>query len=517
MAGNYPDSPMSGQRIRQLAAPLLFVLGVPLIYYLAYGPPYLNYDAAYSLLWAHDIASGYTPDYNGFIAPTPHPLQTFVSLLALPLGTATTGALAWLVLLCFGALCWVVYLIGRELFNDWVGVLAAIVIITRPAFAKNALAAYQDIPFILLVCWALLLEIKKPRRGAPVLALLALAGLLRPEAWLLSGLYWLWMWPARDMRGRVLLALIVASGPVLWALSDWAISGDLLHSFHGTSDLAAQLDRPRSPVIAPFWTLKFLAWTLREPLMIGVPIGLVYCWFCARRQGLILFGVAAVMSVVFVLSTVGGLPLIARYVLTPAVLLAVIYAAGVFGWRSLAADFPRRETWKWVGIASLALSIVFIPWFIPILKDNARKINNYQSIQADLRAVAQSPVLQKYNRLCGRISTTDHRPVPAFRFEIAGAPGSVQTRGNLETPMAALALLPASQDIIDRFYSQKKPKLTPSEYGFAGYEPVLSTWAWKVYASAECREAVEAGIKLKGAEKAGDPIYNGKPDSATPN
>lgn len=509
---------MSGQRIRQLVAPLLVIVGVPLLYFLVYGPPYLNYDASYSLVWAHDIASGFTPDYNGFIAPTPHPLQTFVSFLALPLGSATTGVLAWLVMLSFGALCWIVYLIGRELFNDWVGVLAAIVIVTRPAFAKNVLAAYQDIPFILFVCWALLLELRRPRRGAPVLVLLALAGLLRPEAWVLSGLYWLWLWPARDMRGRVLLALLVASAPVLWAISDWAITGDLLHSFHGTSDLAAQLDRPRSPLVAPYWTLKFLAWTLREPLVIGVPIGLAFCWFCKRREGLMLFGLATLMSVIFILTTVGGLPLIARYVLTPTVLLAVIYAAGVFGWISLPADFPRRDLWKWVGAFSLALSIVFIPWFMPIARDQARKIDNYQSIQGDLRAVAQHETVQKFNRLCGRISTTDHRPVPAFRFELGGPPGSVQTIGNKETPLAALALFPASQDIVDRFYSQKKPSLTPPRDA-AGrqYQAVVSTWAWKLYASPACIAAVKADRKLPGAQRAGDPIYNGRPDPALPN
>ncbi len=46
-----------------------------------------------------------------------------------------------------------------------------------------------------------------PRRGTPVFVLLAAAGLLRPEAWLLSGLYFLWCflpatWPQRvQVRG----------------------------------------------------------------------------------------------------------------------------------------------------------------------------------------------------------------------------------------------------------------------------------------------------------------------------
>src|SRR3954471_11624593 len=100
---------------------LLVISGSALVIFLVYGPPYLNYDASYSLVWAHDIAKGFTPDYNGFIAPTPHPLQTLVSYLALPLGSATTGFLAWLVLFSFGGIVWVVYLLGKELFNRPVG------------------------------------------------------------------------------------------------------------------------------------------------------------------------------------------------------------------------------------------------------------------------------------------------------------------------------------------------------------------------------------------------------------
>lgn len=503
-----PSRPRLSGRWRTLVPALLTIVGVPIIYWLVYGPPYLNYDAAYSLLWASDIAHGWTPDYNNFIAPTPHPLQTFVSFLALPLGSWTVPVLAWLVMFCFGGLCWIVYLIGKELFNDWVGVLAAIIIITRPAFAKNVLAAYQDIPFILFVCWALLLEIRKPRNGVPVLALLALAGLLRPEAWVLSGLYWLYLWPARTMKQRALLALIVGSAPVLWAISDWAVTGDFLHSFHGTSDLAAQLERPREPIKAPYWTLKFFAWTLREPLMIGVPIGLVYCWFCARRQGLLLFGMATLMSLIFIATTIGGLPLIARYVLTPTILLAVIYAAGVFGWRSLPKDFPNRMRWKWVGYFSLALSIVFIPWFIPVAQDQADKIHNYETIQSNLRDVADAPTVRTFNEYCGRISTTDHRPVPAFRYELEQPPSSVQSDGNPDTPLAALALYPASQDIVDRFYSEKDPDLTPpKDPAGRPYEVVYSSWAWKLYASPACVDAVKRGEKLKGAEKAGDPVY----------
>jgi hypothetical protein len=97
---------------------------------------------------------------------------------------------------------------------------------------------------VLLVLGALLVVSRRPRAGAPVLALLALAGLLRPEAWAFSGLYWLYAigWapafvrrrrgsggpapvaadPRRSRREIALLALLAAAGPLVWVLSDLA-------------------------------------------------------------------------------------------------------------------------------------------------------------------------------------------------------------------------------------------------------------------------------------------------------
>ena len=59
------------------------------------------------------------------------------------------------------------------------------------------------------------LEVKRPRAGWPVLALLALAGLLRPEAWLFSAAYVVWL---RDWR--LLAARRLRAGAVVPARPD---------------------------------------------------------------------------------------------------------------------------------------------------------------------------------------------------------------------------------------------------------------------------------------------------------
>ena len=106
-----------------------------------------------------------------------------------------------------------------------------------------------------MVVWAAALEAQRPRRGAAGPLLLTVAGLLRPEAWVLAGMYWCWMARRASWRDRVLLALLAAVAPVVWALTDWAVTGDPLFSLHYTSssaeDLGRQLPLSQLPTAIP--------------------------------------------------------------------------------------------------------------------------------------------------------------------------------------------------------------------------------------------------------------------------
>ena len=191
-----------GARALRVLPPLAVILGVPGLVALTYGWTYLNYDARYALLWARDILHGQTPDYTAAFAPTPHPLQTLVAGLTLPFGDGSAKVMALITLLAFGVLVWLVYRLGSELHSPAVGVVAALVVATRPNLGRFALVGYQDIPFAMLVVLALLLELRRPRRGAAVLVALAVAGLMRPDAWALSLAYVAYLWRGSDPRRR---------------------------------------------------------------------------------------------------------------------------------------------------------------------------------------------------------------------------------------------------------------------------------------------------------------------------
>src|SRR3954453_9686413 len=209
-----------------------------------FGHAFLNYDSFYALVWGDDLAHGRTPQFDAPVAPTPHPLANLIGLILSPLGdTARETAFLVIVLIAVGALVVGIFRLGQVLFSVPVGVLAALIVATRVPLLNYGVRGYVDLMMLAFVVWAAVLEARRPRRGAAVLVLLGLAGLLRPEIWLFAAVYWLWCFPARDSNGRLRLAALAAAAPVLWLLSDWAITGDPLWSLNGTTDLAAELGR----------------------------------------------------------------------------------------------------------------------------------------------------------------------------------------------------------------------------------------------------------------------------------
>lgn len=158
------------------------------------GVGFANYDTLYALVWGQQLARGEAPQYALPIAPTPHPLVEALGVVLAPLGPhAASRAIVWLGYVALAACGYLAYRLGSAWFNRPVGTLAALVLLTRTPILSYGSRAYIDLPFLALVLGAMLVESRRPRAGAPVLALLALAGLLRPEAWLFSGLYWLYL------------------------------------------------------------------------------------------------------------------------------------------------------------------------------------------------------------------------------------------------------------------------------------------------------------------------------------
>ena len=402
----------------------------------------VNYDTLYTLVWGRELAHGTLPDLEVAIAPTPHPLATVGAMALSPLssleidglhGELAAAAAASVAYLSLALLGWVVFALGRAWFNAAAGALAAAIVLTRVPVLDFGARAYVDIPYLVLVLGALLVETRRPRAGAPVLGLLALAGLLRPEAWLFSGAYLAWLlWPGlraaratagprvdAALRDAAPLAALAASGPLLWCLHDLLITGNALHSLTGTRDNAEALGRVTGLEHVPLTLPRRIGEILREPVLLLAAGGgaLALAWHRDRHTRLAAAaGVLAIAA--FCVLAAAGLPIITRYVLLAGILLAIFAGAGAFGWRDLPAGSQR--TW-WARFAALGLVVLalFVPSQAQRIERLADALGTQEAIQGDLGRVVQGGVP------CEPVTVPNRRPIPLLALWLKLEPGAI--------------------------------------------------------------------------------------------
>jgi len=245
-------------------------------------PTYPDYDAYHHLLWGRGLLHGITPGFEGYAAPTEHPLYLALGALLSLAGRNADRLLVLVTVLSHVALTAGTYVLGRELFGRAAGAAAALFAGSSFTFLLYAVRAFVDMPFLALVIWAAALEAARPRRGLAPMALLAVAGLLRPEAWVLAGLYWLWCWPGRSLRARLGLLDLAIAAPIVWAIVDASVTGDPLFSLHATSRLSEELQRVRGIEHVPSSFVTFLADVARPPVALAGAAGFV---LAVRRLG----------------------------------------------------------------------------------------------------------------------------------------------------------------------------------------------------------------------------------------
>ena len=321
------------------AAALVLVVAGALAVFLAF-PTYPAYDSLYSLIWAKEVLGGQLPGFDAYRAPTEHPLLLPVGLVLAPFGDAGARAFVALCLAGMVALLVAMYRFGKLVAGVPGGLVAAGLLLTRFNFGLLASKGYLDIPYCALVTWAMVLEAEKPRRGGAVWWLLGLAGLLRPEAWLLAGLYGLWLGKG-GIVPRLKALLPAAAAPAIWAALDFAVTGDPLFSIHHTDALAAELQRDIPLHSLPGMTLELLTEILKAPLMLLAAVGIVLAVRDRRRVLAVPGAVAIVTCATYLVIASGGLATVYRYLLLSGIGLLLFATYALAGWARL--DRRRRE------------------------------------------------------------------------------------------------------------------------------------------------------------------------------
>ena len=449
------------------AAPFAAAVAVAAAVALLFGRVPLSFDTYFALIQGRDFAHGRVPDFELGVASTPHPLYEAVAALLAPLGEGAEPALWALVLLSFGAACVAAFRLAELLGGLLAGALAFALVATRPVLLDVTARASLDVPALALMLWALVLALRDPRRATRVLVLLALAGLLRPEAWLLAVAYAAWRALRADTRERVRLALLALAAPLLWVAHDVAVTGDPLFTRNHTADKVAGSYKTGVDGLAE--VPRHVASILGVPGSALALAALVGAVVVARARTPAHIARPALLAAVLVLSgasaialAVGGQPILQRFFLLPAV---VLLAAGA----AVVARGPRAAV---VAVVLVALIAVDVPRAV----DTRSEFRADQDLQAEVRDLVDDGPARAALERCRPVHLTAGGILPTLAFELDLPPE------DLAAPppgRATVATLPSATDEALPY------PLAPSAPPPLGQAEVARSEHWVVYSS--CR------------------------------
>jgi hypothetical protein len=390
-------------------------------------PTYPNYDSYYSLLWGREVLDLQAPTFEGFRVPTEHPLAIAAGAVLSLFGEPADRMWVALTLAAYLWLVWGVYKLGRIAFTPLVGAVAAALLLTRFDYAFLAARGYIDVPYMALVVWAAVLEARRPRRGVPVFLLLAAAGMLRPEGWVLAGLYWLWMAWRASWRERIAYAALAAIGPLVWTAVDFAVTGDPLFSLLYTSGSAEDLGRQRSLSELPSAVPAFFSNIVKLPVLIAAVAGFGIALLAAPRRMALPFVLLVSGIGTFVLIGVAGASVIERYLAVAAVAL-LLFAAVFFAGFTMLRPSRVRTGWMAASAALVVFGVVYTATQVRLDYFDA-ELSFRGAAHDDLVRVLESDAVRDGLR-CGPLTVPNHKLVPDSRWILDAPVGAVIARAD---------------------------------------------------------------------------------------
>ena len=255
-----------------------------------------------------------------------------------------------------GALGLVVFRLGAAWFNPAAGALAAAIVLTRRPVWTSA-RVYVDVPYLVLVLGALLVETRRPPRRR------ARAGAGRRRAAAPRGLAVLRRLRRVAVVGRAARRAPHRAGrqrPAALGAADLVVAGDPLYSLTGTREGARELGRITGlddvPLTVPAgWARSCEQRSSSAPRAAGCSRSRT----CAPRA--LPGAVAGALALAaFCVLAAAGLPILGRYLLRRRRCWRSSAAPGRSAGRCPRGD-KRRRAWAWFGALTLVLLVAFAP------------------------------------------------------------------------------------------------------------------------------------------------------------
>jgi hypothetical protein len=333
-------------------------------------PATLGYDAWAWNVWGRQLAH---LDLATTAGPSFKPLPVLALAPLSVLGDATP--VVWMGLMRAAAVLSLLlaYRLGARLAGPLAGAVAALSLALSADLYRTALLGSAEPVLIALTLGAIDRHLAERRDWA--LVLIALAGLIRPEAWVLLGAYGVFVW-LREPRLRPLVAAAVVLPPALWLGMDWIGSGEPLHA--GSTATSATEGSAANARVPAFEVVRRAADAVIVPTLILAAVGTAFAVRCRDRPVLSLAALALGWIAVVAIMAEVGFTGTRRYLAAPAAALCVVAGVGL-GWLLDAVRERRARIAVGVAVAALAL--------VPALlraREDARMLSVARS-QADQR------------------------------------------------------------------------------------------------------------------------------------
>jgi hypothetical protein len=309
-------------------------------------PATLGYDAWAWTVWGRELAH---LDLATTAGPSFKPLPVLVLAPLSVLGGA--APVVWMAAMraCAVGSLLLAYRLAARLAGPVAGAAAALSLALSADLYRTALLGSAEPALIALTLGAV--ECHLAGRRSWALVLLALAGLIRPELWVVLAGYGLHVWQ-REPRLRPIVAAAIVLPPAVWLGLDWAGSGDPLHAGE-TATEATEGSAARAAVPA-FEVVRRAADAILVPTLVLAAGGLVAAVRRGDRRVLALALIALAWIAVVALMAEVGFTGTRRYVAAPAAALCVVAGVAV-AWLLDGAPGRRARIALACGLCALAL------------------------------------------------------------------------------------------------------------------------------------------------------------------
>ncbi|MSX02774.1 MAG: hypothetical protein F2813_06395 [Actinobacteria bacterium] len=442
---------------KQLMIALIIAIGVVvLIGFFAYSPR-ATFDSQSALNWSRDLWEGNLPNFGSYRAPTQHPLMLALGLLFQPAGDYGPQMMVLWSLVGYVALLIAVFRFGVFISGLFGGLVALGLIATRLDIAWLAGVGFLDPPYAALILWAGYLEARSPRRGGIVWVLLIMAGLLRPEAWLLIGLYMLWVGYPLSWSGRLRVLCYAAIAPLIWFSIDLLVTGNPLYSLTTTSRNAGDLGRSRPFSTLPYYTLYWTNTILKLPLSIIAGLGAILAIQQRRKQLIIPAVLVATTWFSYLVIASGGLANVWRYILVAAIALILFATYTLTGWTLVDRSSSLRRWWAAGAVLCVVVGAAWTATRLNVSKIDA-DIKQRRQVSDNFRSIMVNPAVLRARR-CGPVTVPSQKLLPEAKWAFRLEPPQIIPRSDTSVPVqregVALVINPSYES---------RPDLNINEY-----------------------------------------------------